>query len=315
MENTSAYLAFKKRTQEIFDFAVLVTLSVPVLKHNINLLKASKISRIQDPDYFEPSVIYHLSPSALQTLEESNIDKSKVEQLRALQGVDLNNKEFKEKVIAIIGDEEYKKHRNVLKKQSPVYIDNIIGCTSNYQSKLATYLYFSTFSYFEAYISDVSSEISRRFDKVDFEQYLNAHHANEELTKLRVSLNKPFDGRKKDKYTKLSKQLISQCYKTPEELFFSSMINLFEGKMKELKANEIPDFLERYLLYKMPADEISMFGVIRGNRNSIGHGQTAYIPSLKDVIDANKYFKKLASNIDRHLTFHFFSLSNFNTED
>ena len=43
MKQSKAHKDFKERTQEIFNFAVLVTLSVPVLKQNIKLFNDKKI--------------------------------------------------------------------------------------------------------------------------------------------------------------------------------------------------------------------------------------------------------------------------------
>ena len=68
MRQSGSYLSFKKRIQEIFDFAVLVTASVPVTKLNLKLYKDGKINRLPDPDFFEPSVVYEITEHTLNSL-------------------------------------------------------------------------------------------------------------------------------------------------------------------------------------------------------------------------------------------------------
>ena len=145
MKQSTAYKDFKERTQEIFNFAVLVTMSVPVLKQNIK--------RLPDPDYFEPSVVYEISQDTIDTLTERGVEKDKIVKLKGLLNIPINSSEFKEKVVASIGEDDYKANRNEIKRQSKTYADNLTNCTTNYQSKLATYLYFSTFSYIETFTS------------------------------------------------------------------------------------------------------------------------------------------------------------------
>jgi hypothetical protein len=194
------------------------------------------------------------------------------------------------------------------------YVDNIEACTKDYQKRLATYLYFSTFSYFESYIIDLSKEVISQFVKLDKENYLLNHKLREDLVSYRIKLGKITDSRKKDRYTKFSTKLNSQGYKPPEEIMFSSFIDLFMDKLSDLKANDIPVFLEKYFMYNMNETERQIFHTIRNNRNSIGHGDKAFIPTLSNVIDANKFFKKISAGIDIHTMFHFDKLRNYQTD-
>lgn len=314
MKQSEAYKEFKQRTQEIFNFAVLVTISVPVLKMNIKLFNDGKIKRLPDPDYFEPSVVYEISASTLTELEKKGLSKDKIERLSLLKEIPLNSSEFKEKVIQAIGETDYKANRNTIKRQSRNYSENISNCTSNYQSKLATYLYFSTFSYFEAFVLELASELTNEYEQIEKETYVENFKVDQNILSDMVKLNKNYDPRKLDRYKKFSEKLESQGYLAPERLIFSSLMDIYKQKIDSLKANEIPVFLEKTLLFKMTEDEIKTFHSIRDNRNSIGHGAKSFSPNLNDVINANKYFKKLSDRLNKHVTYYFFKLTNFKKE-
>ncbi len=311
MRQSKAYLVFRESIQEIFSFAVIVTASVPVLKQNIKIYKEGKISRLPDPDYFEPSVVYEITKPTLDKLKVLKVDPDKVEGLAKILNQTFTNNEFKLRVVNAIGEDLYKEHRNILKKQSVDYVNNIEISTKGYQKKLATYLYFSAFSYFEAYIVDLAKEVIAQFSKLDKTKYLSGHPLSQNLINHRGKLIKPHDKRKEDRYSKFSKILKNDGYKTPGELLFSSSLESLEEKINDLKANDIPVFLEKIFLYQMPESEKAIFHTLRNNRNSIGHGDKAYVPTLSDVIEANKFFKRISTEIDSYIVFHFFELANF----
>ncbi len=314
MKQSKAFKEFKERTQEIFNFAVLITLSVPTLKQNIKLFDRGTINRLTDPDYFEPSVIYEIKPETIIDLKEKGLSDEKIKKLTLLIGNPLNNKEFKLKVISAIGDEDYKIHIRTIKRQSKNYVDNITNCTTNYQTKLATYLYFSTFSYFEAFIVDISLEIINGFNKLNKEDYIKHYKPNQDILSDMIKVDKVFEANKKDRYIKFSKKLRADGYRDPERLVFSALTEMFSIKMENIKANEIPVFLEKTLVFNLTEAEQSTFHSIRNNRNSIGHGGRGFSPQLNDVINANKFFKSLSERIDKHVTFYFFNLNNYQKE-
>jgi hypothetical protein len=314
MKQSKAFKEFKERTQEIFNFAVLITMSVPTLKQNIKLFNEGTINRLTDPDYFEPSVIYEIKPGTIEDLKAKGLSEEKIEKLTLLLGNPFNTKEFKLKVIDAIGEADYNLHKGTIKRQSKNYIDNITNCTTNYQTKLATYLYFSTFSYFEAFIIDISLEIINGFNKLNKEEYIDTYKPTHDIISDMIKLDKVFDASKKDRYRKFSKKLRADGYQDPERLVFSSLSEIFNTRMENLKANEIPVFLEKTLVFKMTETEASTFHSIRNNRNSIGHGGRGFSPHLNDVINANKFFKSLSERIDKHVTFYFFNLNNYQKE-
>jgi len=311
MKQSQAYKDFKERTQEIFNFAVLVTLSVPVLKQNLKLFNDKKIKRLPDPDYFEPSVVYEISEETISTLTEKGLSADKIEKLKLLLNIPINSSEFKSKVIEAIGETDYKSNRNEIKRQSKNYSENITNCTKNYQSKLATYLYFSTFSYFEAFIIDIAIELTNNIQSVDREKYLIDFQPNQNTISDIAKLDIEFDPRRIDRYKKFSKKLKNQSYINSEKLLLSSLLDIYNNRIENLKANEIPTFLEKTLLFKMTKTESDTFHYIRDNRNKIGHGEKHFCPNLNDVINANKFFKLLSDKIDKHVTLYFFNIKNY----
>ena len=91
----------------------------------------------------------------------------------------------------------------------------------------------------------------------------------------------------------------------------SSLLDIYNNRIENLKANEIPTFLEKTLLFKMTKTESDTFNYIRDNRNKIGHGEKHFCPNLNDVINANKFFKLLSDKIDKHVTLYFFNIKNY----
>lgn len=84
-----------------------------------------------------------------------------------------------------------------------------------------------------------------------------------------IKLDKDFDPGKNDRYIKYSKLIRLKGYKTPEELLSSSLLEAFNKNIDNLKAGDIPNFLEKNLFYKMTEEEINAYSSIRDNRNSI----------------------------------------------
>jgi hypothetical protein len=310
LEQSNSYKAFKTRTQEIFNFAVLVTSSVPVLEHNLELFKSGRIRRISEPDYFQPSVIYTINELTLSDLKSNGLDDDKLDALRGMINLPLYNREFKEYIIARIGKEDYNNHRSTLKRQSSDYIDNLKICSTAYQSKLASYLYFSLFSYFEAFIFDLMHEVIEAFDRLDVSNYLEVSRCMDRENENRV-LNRNYDPRKIDKYKKYSKELLNKGYKEPGILMFSSLIEMMKSNLKNMKANDIPTFLEKIFFFKLSYADNLIFCDLRDKRNSLGHGGISFTPNLRNVIDANKFFKRISRNLDEHITRNYMKLNNF----
>lgn len=310
LQQSNSYIAFKARTQEIFDFAVLVTCSVPTFKYNLKLFESGEINRISEPDYFEPSVIYEITKSTLSDLKTNGLDDKRLLKLQDIINKPLNSREFKERIIELIGEKEYKAHRNTLKRQSAGYIENLKGCAKDYQKKLASYLYFSLFSYFEAFVSDLINELSNEFKTIDIPEYF------EKLSKIDFEkekriLDRKHDPRKIDRYKKYSEELVNKGYHEPHLLVFASMLDMLKTANENLKANDIPSFLKRFFFLELSEIDNATYHSLRDNRNSLGHGGTSFSPTLKNVIEANKFFKRISKDIDSHVTQYFMKLNNF----
>jgi ASC-1-like (ASCH) protein len=311
MPQSKAYLLFRKSMQEIFNFAVIVTASVPTLKQSLKLYKDDKISRMPDVDYFQPSVVYVITDKTLKQLLEVGVEEEKIRELTKLKGITYTDNEFKLKVTNAIGEDHYKTHRHILKKQSPDYVASLENSMKGYQNSLSIYLYFSTFSYFEAFVVDLAKEILSQFTVLDKQLYVKSHPIDKSNVSHRQKVNKAYDPRKKDRYLKFSKILRSAGYKTPEELLFLTSIEFLNEKVEDMKANDIPVFLKKAFFFEIPEVELKVYHSLRDNRNSIGHGTKSFVPSLSDVIKAKDFFKKLSFEIDEHVVFHFFRLTNF----
>jgi hypothetical protein len=310
LKQSNSYIAFQTRTQEIFNFAVLVTSSIPVLKYNLKLLEKGDIKRISEPDYFEPSVIYEIVESTLTDLKANGLDDEKLTRLKEIINRPLNNREFKQCVTERIGVEEYSKNRHIINRQSTEYITNLRECTSDYQTKLASYLYFSLFSYFEAFISDLINEVIENFNKLNVLEYVQTIKSIDREKEIRV-LDRTYDARKIDKYKKYSNELRNKGYEEPELLLFSSMIDLLKSSNKNLKANDIPDFLKKFFFFELSTTDNETYHNLRDNRNSLGHGGTSFTPTLRNVINANKFFKRISKDIDSHVTRNYMKLNNY----
>lgn len=310
MEQSNSYISFKARTQEIFDFAVLVTCSVPTFKYNLKLFESGEINRLSEPDYFQPSVIYEITESTIADLKTNGLDGEKLILIREVINKPLNNREFKECIIDRIGEEPYKEHRHILKRQSSGYVENLKECTKDYQKKLASYLYFSLFSYFEAFIGDLINEVTNSFNKIDIANYIDQLSSIDIDKETRI-LDRKHDPRKIDKYKKYSEDLIKKGYQEPQLLIFASMLDMLKTANENMKANDIPNFLNKFFFFELGKADNMTYHTLRDNRNSLGHGATSFTPTLKNVIEANKFFKRISKEIDAHVTKYFMKFTNF----
>ncbi|WP_407533304.1 HEPN domain-containing protein [Acinetobacter baumannii] len=70
MHETEAFTKWKKNTQEIFDFSILVHYSVPALKQQINLVEKGKVNTLCRPDYYKShKPDYYSSENLLTSLK------------------------------------------------------------------------------------------------------------------------------------------------------------------------------------------------------------------------------------------------------
>lgn len=312
MKQTDSYKFFKKRIQEIFSFAVLVTASVPNLKETIDLFESWKINRLPDPGYFKPSVLYEITDGSLLKLKETwDISDAHMELLSTIKGKSFSNNDFKRKITSIVWDPTYKKHRTIFKRQTLRYTRNLKEISSGYKKNLSAYLYFSCFAFFESFVIDILKEITKSLSFLETSNYIPYKGDINWLISDYVVLDTDSDSRKIDRYKKYSESMRLKGYKTPEELLSSRLLESFNKNISDLKSADIPKFLEENLFYKMTEQERQTFHSVRNNRNSIWHGLSTFHPDLEDVVKINKFFKELGKNIDNHVSLYFIRPRNY----
>jgi hypothetical protein len=179
-----------------------------------------------------------------------------------------------------------------------------------YKENLATYLFLSSFAFFENYFGAVLDEIFDFNVTIPNDDTLKECLNNNTDTKSKRALKGHYDKRHQQRYEKFSNELKSNNYITPEELKkIVAYTNLYKT-IKDLKANQIPDFLINHLKIEITEDEKSKFNTYRQLRNEIAHGDRPSL-TLRKVREANSFLRKLASKIDDFLSEHYKKLNNY----
>jgi hypothetical protein len=190
--------------------------------------------------------------------------------------------------------------------------------TKEYKQRLTSYLWLSSFSFFEAFVSGALQEL------IDFHGGAEAFvrsvekHAKEavtktysrEITKSRARLSGVFAPHKVQRYKKHTRILQQHEYSFPSELFAPYGIRMLVSKAGELKAAEIPDLLVQGLHFEFTTEMFARYDRYRKIRNDIAHGKES-AHSLKDAFEVRKNLGKLASKIDDHIIANFFVMENF----
>jgi len=113
---------------------------------------------------------------------------------------------------------------------------------NGYKDNLATYLFLSSFSFFENYFGAVLEEIfdfnTAIPDNDDIKDSLN----NNTDIKSKRALKSGYDKRHQQRYVKYSNELKASDYITPTELKKIVAFNNLHKTINDLKANQIPDF-------------------------------------------------------------------------
>lgn len=190
--------------------------------------------------------------------------------------------------------------------------------TKDYKQRLTAYLWLSSFSFFEAFVSGALQEL------LDFHGGAEAFIASAEKN-ARLAVTKPhprevvtsrsrlsgvFAHHKVERYKKHTRILQQQGYSFPSELLASYDIRMLVSKAGELKAAEIPTLLTHGLHFEFSADMLARYERYRKIRNDIAHGtQSAH--SLKEAFDVRKNLGILASQVDEHIVANFFIMETF----
>lgn len=188
--------------------------------------------------------------------------------------------------------------------------EELRGQANGYKENLATYLFLSSFSFFENYFGAVLDEIFDFNTTIPTDDTLKEWLLKNNDTKSKRALKGVYDKRHLQRYEKFSKELKSNDYITPDELKkIVAFTNLYKT-IKDLKANQIPDFLINHLKIDITEDEKSSYNTYRQLRNEIAHGDRPGL-TLRKVKAANKFLRKIAAKIDDFLSEHFITLENY----
>lgn len=176
-----------------------------------------------------------------------------------------------------------------------------------YKKTLGKVLLLSTFSYFELYFKTLLKEIIE-FDNLSSKlksqkSYCEDEQLTQAINKLR-QYRKPYHKLQYQKFSNLAKD---EGFVFPSIRFSIMGIEYLEQKIKDLKANDIPNILERDFGLVLSEDDIQKFHKYREDRNNIAHGGNQDI-EFKEGIDACKFFRELAKNIDEYFVKNFFIL-------
>ncbi|EIJ40872.1 hypothetical protein JoomaDRAFT_3947 [Galbibacter orientalis DSM 19592] len=181
---------------------------------------------------------------------------------------------------------------------------------NGYKEKLATYLFLSSFSFFENYFGTVLKEIFDLNTTIPDNISLKKSLDENTDTRGKRALKGTFDKKKLQRYKKFSDELKANGYISPDELLKIVAFNNLYKTVENLKANEIPDFLISHFKIDITDDEKTKFGTYRQLRNDIAHGDNPNL-DLRKVKEANAFLRLLASKIDDYLSEHYIKLNNY----
>jgi hypothetical protein len=196
---------------------------------------------------------------------------------------------------------------------TPTDYERLRQIVPSYRRILGRFLILSSFSYFEAYITDVLKEI---FDfhggeEVFSQMAIEKREAgfvmttSQDVEELAKKLREPPKKGKQEKYAKLNAMLGSMDYMFPTDLFAVYGICELQKHLKEFRSYQIPDILHTALGVRMSDGYVENFHRIRNLRNDIAHGKVSEV-NLRKAIEDNKFLRSLAVEIDSHIIKHFF---------
>lgn len=195
--------------------------------------------------------------------------------------------------------------------------DDLLKTDPIYESRLASYLLLSAFSFFEAFFYGILDElILFHGGKDEFlkraetrvRKFMAPHP--KDVAELKKKIRGKEMAKLRDKYRKFSRLLAEHGYRFPGELFAAFGLKMLISKRKSLKAFEIPTVLADAFQLNLSANEIQAFEDIRKTRNDIAHGKTANL-TMRDSVKMSVDLRQLATKIAAHLNENFFLVERF----
>jgi hypothetical protein len=195
----------------------------------------------------------------------------------------------------------------------------LLSYAAVYQESLARMIVITLFSYFEAYVKGLLTEI------VDFhggpttfqataDKRAKAFVANSSQTIIdsKRKLQERSKAAKIQSYRKHSAILVKEGFRFPSELLAPYGVkNLIQkAKPKGSKAFEIPELLRDALCFPLPAKDDARLNSIRETRNNLAHGKAGFI-TLVEALTIGKDLRDISAKVDKHAVEHFFVVEAF----
>lgn len=183
----------------------------------------------------------------------------------------------------------------------------------DYEKHLASYFLIAAFSFFEAYVKEVILElIDYHGGNVGWINNTNQNFKNIEIEMVKndsikhvSSLMEPFRKDKKGKYLNKKKILRNNNYVFPSQKMSIYGISQLISKIKDLRANQIPAFLED--VFNLNFSKKRRFNNIRKKRNDIAHGKKLNL-SLRESRAMAKSLRGMSVEIDKFFLRNYFIL-------
>ncbi len=238
-----------------------------------------------------------------------------------------------------------------IKSLKPVFLKNtctvshLKQCLNTYQFSLSKYIFLSTFTFFESYISSVINELfefhggTEELKRLSLLRPLPEKYDPEvNIEKCRKKLQEYPNSKESFKYIKYTLELSRSSFKFPSEILAEYGIDSLKNKIdkRNYKAVFIMQIMKnafhfdadtvkvRHAGKKFTSSVSETFDHFRSFRNDLVHGEHIkngithsrhrrsqapenYITfDLKNAYGKSNTIKKIASEFDRHLLNHFF---------
>ena len=194
------------------------------------------------------------------------------------------------------------------------------GRIKSYQHQLTSYLWLSTFSFFEAYVKQILGELIEfhggkdKFIQDTIESIgKDMSQITHRMKQHRIKLQKPFDPRKILQYKKKTKILKEGGYKFPSELLAAFGVKMLIERLGDLRAKDIPTLLRDGLLFEFDDESLKKFNSYNAKRNNIAHGESVKY-SLHETKEMLNFLRNLAKKIDQHLMANFFVIEKYKSD-
>ena len=183
-----------------------------------------------------------------------------------------------------------------------------------YQDTLGRMIVITLFSYFEAYVKGVMSEIIDFHGGKEKFQAIADHRAksfisasSQGIVTSKRKLQEPAKRAKIGSYQKHSAALVATGFRFPSELLAPYGVKNLIKKAKGAKAYEMQELVRDALCFPLSDKDSERIDAIRDTRNQIAHGKQVQL-ALKDALSICKDLRSLAAKIDGHVVEHFLVL-------